>query len=75
MTNVPDDVREIWTDLYKLFDLNFNMNVSSAEDWTKYWNQGSAIWEKSNRNRFVLALINDTADYIIYCSENRKKAV
>lgn len=75
MTNVPDDVREIWTDLYKLFDLHYKMDIHSAEDWTKYWNQGSLIWEKSNRNRFVLALINDTADFIISCSENRKKAV
>ena len=75
MTNVPDDIRSIWTDLYKLFDIHFKMDVNSAEDWTKFWNDGSEIWEKSGRNRFVLALINDTADYIISCAKSREMAV
>lgn len=66
MTNVPQDIREIWTDLYKLFDVHFKMDVHSVSDWTKFWNDGSAIWEKSGRNKYVLALINAAADYIVF---------
>ena len=36
MTNVPTDLREVWTDLYKLFDKHFLMNLDDQDDWKKY---------------------------------------
>lgn len=68
MTNVPPEIREIWTDLYKLFDIHYKMDINSADDWGKFWNDGKAIWEKSGRNKYVLALINDTAELIVHYS-------
>ena len=70
MTNVPDKIRQIWTDLYKLFDLHFKMDIHSEADWKSYWEDGQKIWENSGRNEAILALINDTADYIVSCIGN-----
>ena len=36
MTNVPDDVRQAWKELYILFDTNYNMD-GSEEAWIEYW--------------------------------------
>jgi hypothetical protein len=68
MTNVPDDIRTLWTDLYKLFDVHFKMDVHSITDWNVYWADAQKIWEKSGRDKAVLSLVTDTADLIINCS-------
>ena len=68
MTNVPDDIRTLWTDLYKLFDVHFKMDIHSITDWNAYWADAQKIWEKSGREKAVLSLVTDTADLIVNCS-------
>lgn len=68
MTNVPEDIRAIWTDLYKLFDVHYRMDIHSINDWNAYWADAQKIWEKSGRDKAVLSLLSDTADFIVNCS-------
>ena len=53
MTNVPDPVREMWTDLYKLFDIHYLME-NTDEAWASFWNDSSMLWEKHGRNSFIV---------------------
>ena len=63
MTNVPQEIRTIWTDLYKLFDLHWKMD-GSAEAWKAYWDDANKIWNGSNKNERVLEAVNLIADTI-----------
>ena len=61
MTNVPDNIREIWTDLYKLFDRHYLMENNEA-DWKSFWDDAKDIYVKYNGNLRVLqgaGLISD----------------
>lgn len=46
MTNVPDNIRNFWKDVYILFDKNYLMDVSSQDSWEKFWKDGCEIIEK-----------------------------
>jgi len=45
MTNVPQNLREMWSDIYKLFDLNYLME-NNLESWNKFLEQANRIYEK-----------------------------
>ena len=45
MTNVPQIIRDLWTDLYKLFDRNY-MIPNTEEAWGKFWEEARQIDEK-----------------------------
>ena len=45
MTNVPDNIREAWKELYILFDTNYGMD-GSDKAWTKYWEQANKLIQK-----------------------------
>ena len=55
MTNVPKEIREMWADVYRLFDMNYNMN-NDAESWKNFWEQANQINDKHN-NRYLMALV------------------
>lgn len=45
MTNVPNNIREIWADVYRLYDVNYDMPKSPTA-WQDYWQQVEAITKK-----------------------------
>lgn len=47
ITNVPDNLREMWADIYKLYDINYNMK-NTGEDWKKFWDQATELLHKHN---------------------------
>ena len=42
MTNVPQRIRDLWTDVYVLFDRNYLM-PNTAEAWDSFWKQTAEI--------------------------------
>lgn len=60
-TNVPTEIREMWTDLYKLFDGYFLMENTDS-NWEGFWTTVRDMAEKHGRNdRFLEAccLVSD----------------
>lgn len=62
MTNVPNDIREMWADVYRLFDVNYNM-TNDAESWKKFWDQAEQLNKKHN-NYYLMALVMIVSDMI-----------
>ena len=62
MTNVPDNLREMWADIYRLFDSNYLMQ-NTEEAWNQFWNQAVKIYEKYKevmpRVMELLAIVGD----------------
>jgi len=56
MTNVPDDIREMWSDVYKLFDNNYKMQ-NKIEEWNKFWSQAESISKKHIHQTRVMDMI------------------
>ena len=71
-TNVPDEVRAIWTDVYKLFDQHFKMDTGSPEAWDSFWNDVSALWKKHGKKDAVASLLNSVADLLIEFNKKPK---
>lgn len=63
MTNVPNDLRDMWTDLYKLFDVHYLME-NTVEEWGKFLKHAQEVWEKHNRNERLMSMINIVIDMI-----------
>lgn len=70
MTNVPQDIRDMWADVYRLFDMNYNI-PNTAEAWKKFWDQAAEIQEKHN-NPHLLGLIMIVSDMIEYHITDKK---
>ena len=45
MTNVPTDIREMWSDIYKLFDINYLM-PNTGDAWLNFWEQAKSLEQK-----------------------------
>ena len=57
MTNVPNNIREMWADVYKLFDINYKM-PNTKEAWEQFWKQGVEIVEKYKKDcHFVSEMV------------------
>ena len=46
MTNVPDRIREMWKDVYVLFDKHFLMDCSNQDSWKAFWADASELVSK-----------------------------
>ena len=62
MTNVPSNIREIWTDLYKLFDKHFLMQ-NTDDNWKSFWNDAKDLYEKGQKNQRLYEGLVAMADY------------
>lgn len=58
MTNVPDSIRDMWKDLYVLFDKHY-LIPNTEEAWTGFWNEAKAIVDKykDNTKRIIEFLV------------------
>ena len=45
MTNVPDELREVWKEIYILFDTHYKM-PNTAEAWDGFWKEAEKIINK-----------------------------
>lgn len=65
MTNVPENLREMWSDVYKLFDINYKMENTPAS-WNRYWDQVEQLIKKHNRYPYVMDLARIVSEMIEY---------
>lgn len=56
MTNVPNEIREMWSDVYKLFDVNYNM-PNTPQAWETFWEQAQSIRKKHKDPRFIELIV------------------
>ena len=45
MTNVPQNLRDLWKDIYVLFDKNYLMK-NDKKSWDSFWKQATEIGNK-----------------------------
>lgn len=62
MTNVPDSIREMWREVYILFDTNWKMD-NSEEAWKKFWDAANEMLKKYDVPR-LMDLITVVAEMI-----------
>lgn len=74
-TNVPDDLRSVWTDLYVLFDNHFLMDLDSQEAWEKYWTDVQALIEKWHYMPCLIDFVSTIAEFIVKMRKRQEKAV
>lgn len=56
MTNVPNDIREIWREVYILFDTHYLM-PNTAESWTAFWDDANKLYEKYGKNELLIGML------------------
>ena len=66
MTNVPQDVRDMWADVYRLFDVSYNMK-NDKESWMRFWDSAIKIRDKYNYPHIMsmILVVSDMIDYHI----------
>lgn len=69
MTNVPQRIRDLWTDMYVLFDRNYLM-PNTREAWDSFWKQAGAVGEKYKGCPYLAKMF----DIVILMIEDRMKA-
>lgn len=67
-TNVPNELRDIWTDAYKLFDVCYTM-PNTPEAWEWFTKQVDGLAEKHNGNKLLADLLIVVAEH----TESRQK--
>lgn len=68
MTNVPTNIREMWTELYKLFDRYYQI-PNTPEAWTEFWKAAQALSNKYNNKR-----LTEGCCVVADCISDRMKA-
>ena len=63
MTNVPNEIREMWSDLYRLYDVHYNME-NTSDAWKEFWDAAKTIAEKHNNNRYLWVMIQTVSQMI-----------
>lgn len=71
MTNVPDKIREAWADVYKLFDINYNMD-GSDDAWVQYWNRANQLIQKYGDEVPLLEMLEQVAHLLEIFVARRK---
>ena len=66
MTNLPNDIRQMWADAYKLHDIHAKMQ-NTAEDWELFWKDAREISEKYGGHPLVVQLITTLMLYMEEC--------
>lgn len=71
MTNVPDKIREAWADVYKLFDISYNMD-GSEDAWIQYWNRANQLIQKYGDEVPLLEMLEQVAHLLEIFIARRK---
>ena len=70
-TNVPDNIREMWKDVYILFDTHFLMDTDNQEEWRKFWDDATKINQKHLEIPCVIDLLTTVSEMIAKFSVKR----
>lgn len=71
MTNVPDDIREMWKDVYVLFDTHFLMDANNQDEWNAFWDEAMKVNEKHMNIPCVIDLLSTVSEMIAKYSVKR----
>ena len=71
MTNVPKEIRNAWADVYKLFDISFNID-GSEEAWKQYWERANQVIQKYG-DEIPLLEITVAIAHMLQCFINQRK--
>ena len=69
MTNVPQRIRDFWTDMYVLFDRNYLM-PNTREAWDSFWKQATEVGKKYEGCPYLVKMF----DLVSLMIEDRMKA-
>ena len=72
MTNVPDDIREMWKEMYVLFDTHYLMDINDQATWHDYWSKATEMIKKYNIPNMV-DMLQAMADIICERAKWRAK--
>lgn len=73
-TNVPTKIREMWTDLYKLFDSHYRM-PNTEEAWKDFWKCGKELVDKYEENKRFLEGLFIVCDMISDRMKGEEKCI
>ena len=63
MTNVPQRVRDLWTDVYVLLDRNYLME-NNKDSWDSFWQQATEIGEKYKGCPYLIQMFDVVSSMI-----------
>lgn len=75
MTNVPENIRTIWTDLYKLFDKHYPMDIASQEAWDAYWKDAIELTQKYQKYDCIIDFVGFISEFLCKLKSGEKKGV
>lgn len=56
MTNVPDELRQVWKEIYVLFDTHYQM-PNTVESWNKFWDEAKEIIDRHSDMQLLELII------------------
>lgn len=71
MTNVPEKIREAWADVYRLFDVSYQMD-GSDKAWIEYWDKANKLIQKYGDEIPLLELLESVANMIAKFCKDRE---
>ena len=79
MTNVPNEIRNIWTELYRFFDRNYLMENTETE-WIRFWTEAKEISYKFPKElpvwiatEFIAEMIGERMKKEMGCKKDGKE--
>ena len=63
MTNVPNNLREMWADFYRLFDMYYLLKNTEAE-WNQYWAAAVSLYNKYGKSERVMDMLTLISEMI-----------
>ena len=72
MTNVPNDIREMWKEIYILFDKHYLMDVSKIGSWESFWDDAKQIIVKYEYVESLIDLLEAVSEIISKEAARRK---
>ena len=74
MTNVPENIRSAWADVYKLFDANYNMDGSNAS-WIMYWHQAVKLIDKYGEDISLMEILEAVSSMLAEIIKKREEII
>lgn len=73
MTNVPNDIREMWSDVYVLFDTHYLM-PNTTEAWSEYWERCADLCIKYYKRKDVIIMMSMVSELLENVVKERQNA-
>lgn len=74
MTNVPNAIREMWSDVYVLFDTHYLM-PNTTEAWSEYWERCADLCIKYYKSKDVIIMMSMVSELLENVVKGRQNAV